>query len=117
MAVVGWRESIEVTLDPLSADIATVAMIDNGFAAIGLVNKYNSGGTFVAQPVMDDERAFYVLDSGSFLAYSATEPSEVLVNNQPGAWEYDEEQGALVIDVPEDDENSGEAQSVVQIRW
>ena len=66
---VGFNEAIEVELEEFGFEIFTIMPIKNGFAPIGLVNKYNSGAT-IEDVQYDGTRVTLRLgESGDFLAY------------------------------------------------
>lgn len=78
MRVLERDEAWEITLPQLSCEVFTVAAIDEGFAAIGLVDKLNSGGTVMGD-YLTDEGTYDVglVGSGRFVAYSETRPAAV----------------------------------------
>ena len=71
------RESINVTLSKTEFELLTFAKITDGFAVIGLTNKYNCGGTFDTLQKTDSGYSMHVKDSGILLLYSVKEIKSV----------------------------------------
>lgn len=74
---VARRELVTVELAALSAEIATLARLDRGVAALGLADKLN-GGAAVQRVAWDgDDYLIDVCDGGQLLCYSERRPATV----------------------------------------
>lgn len=83
-----FDDTITCSLDGHGFELYTVSKITNGFAPIGLSNKYNSGGTITAYERFKNNIYVCVEDGGTFVAYIDKCPKEVLVNNEATDFEY-----------------------------
>ena len=102
MAQCSGDETIPVSLMPLCFDIFTVAPIVNGMAPIGLIDKFNSGGTVVENHWMNETIYRVVLrDGGHFACWCEKEPSEVVVNGKVHHFTYDSSSHKLTVDIRE----------------
>lgn len=83
-------------------ELVSYAPVENGFAAIGLVDKFNSTGAVLHRHWTDDRRVVLQLrDGGRFLAWAQTVP--VSVNDNKGAaldFSYEQSSGRLTVDIP-----------------
>jgi raffinose synthase len=92
-------ETAALALAPLQFEILTMAPIENGFAAIGLTDKYNSGGCITAiRRGKGNHVEIDLRDGGEFLAWSKREPKSVEVQGKPVPFRYDA--GALYVSIP-----------------
>ena len=76
-------ESISVTLDRMGYKLYYVVPCKNGFAALGLTDKYNAPATIMDQHWNGNTVAITLYEGGEFSAYSQKAPSKVLVNGKP----------------------------------
>lgn len=102
---------VATSLRPLEFELFTVAPVRAGFAPLGLINMYNSGGAIVAAERVGDEARIELIDGGDFGAYAERAPRAVTVNGAPRAFEYDADASLLTMRIEQ-----GGAQTVV-IRW
>ncbi len=98
---VSRSERIPVALRELEFEILTFAPIRNGFAVIGLTDKFNSGGCVTAIQQPPTGRIDIDLrDGGDFLAWSKDLPRAVSMNGRELAFQFDPESHALRVDIP-----------------
>lgn len=69
-AILDFNEFINIALKKSEFEIITFAEVVNGFAFIGLKEKFNSGGTFDNIKFTTDKISVDVKDAGTFLFYS-----------------------------------------------
>jgi len=94
------NEEWEVSLPQLSFDIFTIVPVVNGFAPIGLVDMFNSGGALLAgQWFQQNEGGFYIQGSGRFVAWSNSRPSRIMMNEEPAQFLYNEQNHWLEVQV------------------
>lgn len=94
-------ERLPVALRELEFEIHTLMPIRDGFAAIGLADKFNSGGCVTAVRYPQPKRVEVDLrDGGEFIAWSKTPPRSVSVDGQQLAFRFDPETNALRVNVP-----------------
>lgn len=72
------KESVNAALRKTEFDLLTFAKISDGFAVIGLTNKYNCGGTFDKLQKADGGYLMHVKDSGVLLLYSVKKIKSVI---------------------------------------
>ncbi|XP_062160527.1 probable galactinol--sucrose galactosyltransferase 2 [Alnus glutinosa] len=99
-------EKFNVTLKVLQCDVFTVSPIKVynqkiQFAAIGLMNMYNSGGAVDAIDFFSDSSSCEIhvkgRGAGEFGAYSSTKPKSCLVNSKVEGFEFRDEDNLLKI--------------------
>jgi len=95
-------EAWPVTLEPLTAEILTFVLVDQGVAVIGLAEMLNGGG---AVQTMDADRAngsvaAMVRGGGTLLAWCEREPASVSVDGAPVTVVYNPATGMLRIALP-----------------
>ena len=83
-----YNEKIECVLDAIDFNIYTVTEISDGFAPIGLINKFNCGGTITELEKNGNTVSMTVGDGGNLLMYSEKKPEKVLVNNEEHKFDY-----------------------------
>ena len=101
-----FDEKISFVLTSLSFEIFTVVKIENSFAPIGLVDKFNSGGTIECVTVRDKKQVI-IKDGGILLMYVGNNPENIFVNDEKHEFIYDEQfvrltinsKGAVCVDV------------------
>jgi raffinose synthase len=75
------NEKFDINLLQIKSELFTVMKIEKGFAPIGLVDKYNSGGAILDMSCEEDGKVTLILkDGGKFVAYCEKTPSDVKVN-------------------------------------
>jgi raffinose synthase len=97
-AEMGVQRSL--TLQPLDFEIVHIAAVLRGqVACVGLLEKYNAGSAVEREELADDGSRYEVSLRGSGLAglYAAKRPAEVLVDDEPVEYEYDEDTGFLCV--------------------
>ncbi len=103
LAVLGRAERAPVTLPFLACEVYTLVPIANGFAPIGLTEKFNSAGAILDHLDDGDAHEILVQSGGPFLAWSETRPSLIYVNDAPVEFAFDAETHKLEFTVPGDD--------------
>ena len=91
-------------LSDLDFDIYTIAKLENGFAPIGLTDKYNSGATITAYQSKEKYCKISLMDGGTFVAYSEVEPKSVTLAGKPLDFHF--ENNTLSVQLPLADEVS-----------
>jgi raffinose synthase len=79
---------VEVALDTLQAEIATVVALERGVGAVGLADKLNGGGAVIRQGFEGSAYVIELRDGGALVAYSAAPPRVVLQGGEPVAFDY-----------------------------
>ncbi len=94
------RAPVALSLQPLGWEVVTIAPVVDGFAAIGLADKLNSGGaiTGVAR-AGDGGWTVGLRDGGRFVAWCARAPRAVTVAGAAVAVAYDAASGLLTVDI------------------
>jgi len=91
-------DSIPIELTSLSFEIYTISPIDDGFAVIGLEDKYNSGGCIKSLKKIDNSRFdLDISDNGNFVAYSIKKPVYVKINNKESKYSFNENEKKIII--------------------
>ena len=94
------NEEWEISLPQLSFDIFTIVPVVNGFAPIGLVDMFNSGGALIAGMwINKNEGGFYIQGSGRFVAWSNSRPQQIMMNDEPAQFQYSERNHWLEVQV------------------
>ncbi|GMN36705.1 hypothetical protein TIFTF001_006214 [Ficus carica] len=103
-------ESLNITLKVLQCDVLTVSPIkvyhqNIQFAPIGLVKMYNSGGAIERVDFFSDSSNSGIRivgrGTGSFGAYSSTEPKSCSVNSTSVGFKYRCEDNLLTVTIPD----------------
>jgi hypothetical protein len=81
-------DSFEVTLPRMGCRLQYVVPIRNGFAAFGLVNKYNAPATIISEKYLADKIELSLYEGGVFKAYSKERPSSLLINGKEQPFTY-----------------------------
>lgn len=94
-------DSLAMTLQPLELELLTLSPIENDFAPIGFVNMFNAlGAVEECESKQPGEICLKLHGNGSFVAYSATKPTQVFVNGK--ACDFSWEAEKLCFDVSSD---------------
>jgi len=94
-------DQLPLALRELEFEILTLVPIREGFAAIGLADKLNSGGCVSAVRQLKPGHVEVDLrDGGEFLAWSRNSPQAVLTSDRKLDFRFDKETHALRVDVP-----------------
>jgi raffinose synthase len=100
LTVKSKNDAIPVNLDELDFDLFTYVPVQNGFAPIGVVTKYNPGGMISEfNYLTDDLVSLKLLEGGKLVAYSEEKPVAVFANSKPVKFSYISNK--LEINVPE----------------
>ncbi|TSA32029.1 MAG: hypothetical protein D4R65_10165 [Verrucomicrobiaceae bacterium] len=92
---------LPLALRELEFELFTLAPVSDGFAAIGLADKFNSGGCVTAIRRTHPGRIEIDLrDGGEFLAWSKILPRTVSMNGQELAFQFDPKSHSLRVDIP-----------------
>jgi raffinose synthase len=100
LEVLAPGERCEFLLEERRFELGTFAPIAGGFAAIGLVDKFNSAATVRATGSSVDQHELAVCDGGTFLAYSERAPKAVELDDRPHDFVYEAASGALSLTLP-----------------
>lgn len=98
--VLGHTDGWEIALPPLTAEVFTLVPIQDGFAPLGLADKFNSAAAVTANELRDGARFLTLRDGGLFLAWCATPPSEVQQNGTVLSFSYQGDINLLTVRVP-----------------
>jgi len=83
------KDASSIKLKELDFDLFTYVPVQNGFAPIGVVSKYNPGGMILEfNQLTKDIFSLKLLEGGKFLAYSEKKPTEVFANSKPVKFSY-----------------------------
>jgi len=94
------KDASPIKLKELDFDLFTYVPVQNGFAPIGVVSKYNPGGMISEfNQLTEDILSLKLLEGGKFLAYSEKKPTEVFANSKPVKFTY--KSNELEIDIPQ----------------
>ena len=93
------EESLELRLSAGEFDIITTAKVENGFAALGLMEKLNCGGAVKAMTRNADGIVLSVADGGRLLLYSREPVKEITVNGH--RVDFFQEKGFVTAFLPE----------------
>lgn len=100
LSVKDAQEKQEVNLGELEFDLFTYVPVDNGFAPIGMVEKYNPGGMITEyKQLSSNVVTMAFLDGGKFLAYSERKPKQIVTNSENLNFTYKDKK--LLVNVPE----------------
>lgn len=94
-------EEINLSLGQIQFELLTIIPINNGFAPIGLTNKYNSGGVISKLYVANEQIFVDLKDGGDFISYCEERPKAVTVNGIECDFNYDIEHKVLKISIKE----------------
>lgn len=89
-----------LSLGERSFELASVVPIVDGFAAIGLIDKFNSVAAIRSARASVTQHALELRDGGVFLAYSEREPSAVQLGGVAQPFTYDVATRALRVELP-----------------
>jgi raffinose synthase len=98
-----WRctgEPAAIALAEGEWEIVSFAPVEQGFAALGLADKFNSGGAIVSRTWQGGECRIELRDGGAFLAWAQTPPRELRCDDEPLPFAHDRASGHLRADVP-----------------
>jgi hypothetical protein len=112
---VGWEE-FAVRLSGWETRLFSVVPVEDGFAAVGLTNKYVPPATVRAVRRGGSEVEVVVAEAGPFLAYCERAPRSVAVEGRElGPEEVEYSGHALRLDLGTAERPAGEVQIV--LRW
>lgn len=112
-------EPIQVILDPSSFELLSFVPVRRlgqiiKWAAIGLANMFNSGGTIQELEFEDLSAKMKIKGGGSFLAYSNEKPNKCIVNGEQDQFEWSNQHNKSIFNLPWIDDNGGVSQVIVQ---
>ena len=115
-ALVKRGESVALKLRPWDARVYSVAPVVDGFAAVGLVNKYAAPVAVREVKREDGKVTVRLKEAGRFVAYSRTRPREIKVDGaELAAGRIKFVDGYLELDLGQADRQSKEV--TVEIIW
>ncbi|WP_070042963.1 Sip1-related alpha-galactosidase [Robinsoniella peoriensis] len=97
VTVLDLNTPVNITLDDSDYDVITISPIENGIAAIGLADKYNSSAAIISSKWENNSYATEILDGGRISFYCQSKPARVLCNNKAAVFSYDDASGLLSI--------------------
>ncbi|HEY5703987.1 MAG TPA: Sip1-related alpha-galactosidase [Terrimicrobiaceae bacterium] len=106
-----FEEPTTIDLAEGEWELVTFAPVENGFAALGLADKFNSARSISSRTWERGECHLSLRDGGSFVGWAAQQPSSVLCDDRSIEFSYDQTHGRLTADVP-----AGQPRRLV-IRW
>ncbi len=87
-----------VSLSRMGYRLKYIVPLRNGFAAFGLVNKYNAPATIIGEKWMGKSVSITIYEGGNFKAYCKAKPNNVTINEHKANFSYAD--GLLSIDLP-----------------
>ena len=96
-----YDDYAEIALKPREFEIFTVGQLKNGFAPIGLIDKYNPGGIFEEIIYNKEKISLKVKFGGIFGFYSENEPKKALVNREEILFDFNQSNKLLKISTEE----------------
>lgn len=99
------EEEFDISLKTLQCDVFTIAPIkvynqNIEFAAIGLINMYNSGGAVESIEQSGGGIGIRGRGEGKFGAYSSVKPKSCLVNSKQVGFTFREEDNLVIVTIP-----------------
>jgi len=88
---------MDITLDDGKYDIMTFSPIENGVAALGLIDKYNSSAAVEESEWKDGSFCARIKDGGKIAFYCEHEPVSVFCCGEKSEYSYDSHSGLLCI--------------------
>ncbi len=76
-------EAHSFKLKPYQTKLWIFSPIKNGFASIGLIDKYISPKAILKEQIKEKQVKIKLYEGGRFLAYSEREPRKILINGKP----------------------------------
>jgi raffinose synthase len=107
---VNRNERLPVKLPRLGYGLFFVLPLKNGFAPIGLVNKYNAPASIQTEKWNGHTVSINVYEAGLFKAYADKKPTRVLVSGKPAAFSF--ENNIIEINI-----NEMQDKPVITIEW
>ena len=106
LSVLEANQEQTLSLGAEQFELITIVALENGFAPIGLADKFNSAGAVSGVKWPSPQRCELTLkDSGAFLAYAEQRPTSVLVNGAAAKFEFDEATHALRVTLAQTGQN------------
>jgi raffinose synthase len=98
MRILQRNEAWEITLPQLQCEVFTIVPIQDGVAAIGMTNMFNSGGAIVTQ-VFSPENTYQAIlrCGGRFLAWCERAPQQIEIDTEIHEFAFDASTGILEI--------------------
>ncbi len=91
---------VELALEPGEFEIVTLVPVRDGFAAIGLADKFNSSGAVSGLEFAEGGVTLELRDGGTFVAWCERAPSVLHCDGVPLAFQHDASQSRLDVRVP-----------------
>jgi raffinose synthase len=99
-----------VKLNRMGYQLYYIVPVKNGFAALGLTEKYNAPATILKEEWNKNNVAITLYEGGSFKAYSAKRPNKIFINGK-SITDYNFKDQTLLINV------SAQKKPVITIYW
>ncbi len=112
LTVLGATQERSLALGPKEFELVTIVPLENGFAPIGLTDKFNSAGA-VSSTKWRSPRVceLSLKDSGQFLAFAKTRPASVRVDGNSSQFDHNTTTGTLGLTI------TGPAAHRVTVNW
>jgi hypothetical protein len=98
LQVVGRNRQFDVSLPRMGVGLQYIVPVTNGFAALGLVNKYNAPATIVSEKWNGRKVLLTLYEGGYFKAYCKTKPRNIMIGQNVATFTYRD--GIVAVDVP-----------------
>ena len=96
-----YHDASEILLKAKEFKIFTISKIENGFAPIGLIDKYNPGGVFKKISHENNKINMSVKFGGNFRFYCENKPVRILVDAKEITFDFNAEKYFLKIKTEE----------------
>jgi raffinose synthase len=106
LETINAKEDSVLLLDVKGFVVYTLALIENGFAPIGIVSMYNSGGIFESIENLGSKISIRLKYGGLIGFYSEKKPNKVLINGEDYDFLYDSASNFLKVSVPMKEDQS-----------
>lgn len=98
MAVLEKKKAVEFGLDEYGWEVFTLALVEDGFAVLGLSEKMNSGGTVRSVERFSGKAVVSMRDGGTLRCYSSAKPTGVKSDGRDCLFSW--KSGLLTIELP-----------------
>jgi|TARA_B110000046_G_scaffold144938_1_gene152069 raffinose synthase len=101
LSVQNTRTVNKLKIKELEYDLFTYIPIQDGFAPVGIIEKYNPAGMIINfQKVSTNIHTIDLMDGGTFIAFAEEEPHQVLLDAKPINFDYHKKSKKILITVP-----------------
>ena len=101
LSVQNTRTVNKLKVKELEYDLFTYIPIQDGFAPVGIIEKYNPAGMIINfQKVSTNIHTIDLMDGGTFIAFAEEKPHQVLLDAKPVNFDYYKKSKKILITVP-----------------